>query len=119
MRNPRIRALIEAIEARYSGTRVVVERWGGGEDPDIRWRLWILDVPQDRVAAVEKFASRETTRLYGYGLVPYFAHAVGREDTRKHFAAVVGMPKGRRLVEESFPGYVPARTRRRRRARVA
>jgi hypothetical protein len=119
MRDPRIRSLIEAIEARYPGTRVVVQRWGGREDPDIRWWLWVLNVPEDRLTAVDRFASRRTTRIYGKRTVPFFTSIVSREQSLLQFAAVLAKPRGSRLVERMFEGFVPAPSRRRRRTRVA
>ncbi|HET6202225.1 MAG TPA: hypothetical protein VFI25_05415 [Planctomycetota bacterium] len=75
-------------------------------------------MPENRVAAVEKFLSRETTRRYGHRLVPFFANTVSCQETGRPFAAALGMPKGRRLVEDGFTGYLPATVRRRRRARA-
>ncbi|MCI0587412.1 MAG: hypothetical protein L0323_11285 [Planctomycetes bacterium] len=119
MRNPRIRALIEAIEKRYPATRVVVQPYGGAEDPDIHWWLWILDVPEEETLEVEGFADRRARRLYGSPHVPFFLGAVDPEQTLKHFAAVLGTPKSRRRIEHGAYGYVPAPTRKRRRSRVA
>ena len=119
IRNPRIRALIGAIEKRYPDTRVVVQPWGGAEDPDIRWWLWILNVPADGTVEAERFGDRRARRMYGRRPVPFFVSAVNREETARVFSAVLGMPKGRRMIESGPYGYVPAPAPRRRRARVA
>lgn len=93
MRNPRIRALIGAIEKRYPDTRVVVQPWGGREDPDIRWWLWVLDVPEEGLVEVEGFARRRARRLYGRPLVPLFVSAVSRERRGRRESAA---PRGPR-----------------------
>ncbi|MGH7152097.1 MAG: hypothetical protein ACREIU_15435 [Planctomycetota bacterium] len=119
MRNPRIRALIETVEKRYPGTRVVVQPWGGAEDPDIRRWLWVLNVPEACTLEVERFADRRARGMYGRRPVPFFVSSVNREETARVFSAVLAMPKGRRGIESGPFGYIPAPTRRRRRARVA
>ena len=118
MRNPRIRALIETIEKRYPETRVVVQPWGGAEDPDIDWWLWILDVPEDRTVEVEEFAHRRARRMYGRRSVPFVVSSVNCAETARVFSAVLAMPKGRRMIESGPYGYVPAPTGRRGSTRV-
>lgn len=80
-------ALLRAIEARYPGTRAVVDPFRDPEgDPVPRWWVWILYVRDDDLGPLDEFASRLSCDLYGPDPVPFYVHPVGRRRTRKFLA---------------------------------
>ena len=75
--------LIRTLKARYPGTRIEVEPSRSPDDPDIRWRVWILDAPEKDVQLVDHFATRLARELYEWHTPPFFVGAMGRRATRE------------------------------------
>ena len=89
MRDPRIPALVRAIEARFPGTRVEIDPF---RDPDgdrtHRWMLEVLFVREKDMGkeGVEDFAYRLASALYGGHLLPCYIEANGAKDSRRYLA---------------------------------
>lgn len=77
MSDPRIAAVIGAVESRYPGIRLEAEPWGTPEDPAIRWFLWILQFPEGRGAEIQAFALRRAHELFGEDPLPFFVAPAG------------------------------------------
>ena len=120
VRDRKIAEFIRVVESRYPRTRVVLEPWGSEEDPDLRWLVWILNVPPRRIVEVEEFTDRYTLDLYDLGRKPirFFAYAVSPENTAEYFPGLMTAPREWRLVVEEGEIHVLAPVRRARRRRA-
>jgi hypothetical protein len=87
MRDVRMAALIRAIEARYPGTRSLVERFVDPMgDPDIRWRIWILNIRDRDLGHLGQFAYHLAGELYGPDPLPFYISSVGWRNTKGFLA---------------------------------
>lgn len=88
MRGKRISALARAIEGRFPGTKVWVERYDPPDhDRGVKWFLWILNCPARKTPEVNRFAQRRADEIYGGGSIPMFISAASRTVTRRFFGA--------------------------------
>ena len=111
---------IRVVERRYPGSRVVLERFGCPDDPDVRWWLSVLNVPRKRIVECDEFMTRYTLKLHDYWKKPirFLADAVSPEETAKYFPDAMQAPRSHRLVlrQGEVHSMVPDRKNRRRRA---
>lgn len=78
--------LIRTVEARYPGTRIVIEPCGSPDDPDFRWWVWVLNAPEKEVPLVTQFATRLALELYDWHTPNFFVGAQSPRATRKFLA---------------------------------
>ncbi len=79
MRDRRLELVRRAIEARYPGTRTVVEPWSDPDgDPDIRCWLHVLDVRPDDMGPLRLFASQFALDLYRPDGKPFSLSIMGK-----------------------------------------
>ncbi len=112
-------ALIRAIEARYPGTRAFVERFADPMgDPDIRWRIWILDIRDRDLGLLGQFAYHLAGEHYGPDPLPFYVSSVGWRRTKRFLADRAARERRDRARRVARAGR-RARIAGRRRARVA
>ena len=87
MKNARMATLVRTLKARYPGTRIEVEPSLSPDDPDIRWRVWILNAREKDVPLMDHFAARLARELYGWHTPPFFVGAMGPRATREFLSA--------------------------------
>ena len=106
MNDERLRSLTREVESRFAGSRLEARACEDEEDPSIRWFLWILDVPEERLREVEDFAIGRALDLYGDGPLPFYVSAASPATTAKYFARLVAPapPEASRVRE---PGTEP------------
>lgn len=111
-------AVMRAIEARYPGTRAVVDPYGDPDgDPDIRWWVWVLDVRRKDMGHLERFASELALNLYGPDPKPFFLGSMGKSQSREYLAEKAakerrGIRRHRARPIHGSPARSPRRTRR-------
>lgn len=87
MRGRRFEALARAIERRFPGSRVVVDRYTPPDhDRGIRWFVRILNCPARLTPHAHEFAVRRAIEIWGGIGYPFFVGAYDRRVTREHFA---------------------------------
>ncbi|MGH7152254.1 MAG: hypothetical protein ACREIU_16225 [Planctomycetota bacterium] len=76
-------AVVQSIERRFPGTRVLVEPFvspDGGRD--IHWLLYVVDVPAAWRYRIKDFADRKGSDLYGgFHRIPFLLSVHTRRDT--------------------------------------
>lgn len=83
----RYRALARAIERRFPGTRVVVDRYTPPDrDHGIRWFVRILNCPARLSPHAADFAHRRAFQLWGGMGYPFFVDPYTPRDTRRYLA---------------------------------
>ena len=99
MRNKRLARVVRAVERRFPGTKVVVERWESPDaDVDVKWWLSILNCPARSLAEADDFATRLSMRLYGWKPAPWCVSSLSPRNTRKSYSDRIGAgshPKSR------------------------
>ena len=97
MRDVRLKAVARAIEARYPGSRVVIEPWEDFEAPVIQWWFSILDVAPRHLVEAGRFAHEVGERLYGgWERCPFYAGAMDRRSSRKFLEEKQALAAARR-----------------------
>ncbi len=87
MNDVRLAAVMMAVEARYPGTRCVVEPWTDPDgDPDTRWWLCVLNVRPKDAGPLHDIAIRIALDLYGPDPLPFTMSVEGRRNTRLFLA---------------------------------
>lgn len=99
-----MRTVIRTIEARFPGSRVIVEPFGVPEDPEIRWILRVLNVREKDTPLVLDFGIDLAIDLYGKMPIPFSLSPMGPRGTarflslrrRAEDAEKIGRPPGQR-----------------------
>ena len=86
MRDGRIATLVRTVEARFPGTKAVVDAYRSPDDPEIRWWIRILHAPRGKEHLVSTFANRLALDLYNWREPPFFVGAEGPRRTREYLA---------------------------------
>src|SRR5437867_544220 len=77
-------AVIRAIEARYPGTRGVVDRWTHPEgDKELRWWVTVLNVRARDLGPLREFATQLAVDLYGPDPKPFVLSSTGKREARR------------------------------------
>ena len=84
MNDRRIAILARTVEARFPGTKVVVDPYGSPDDEEIRWWISILHTPRGKEVLVDKFAIGLAFDLYNQRSFPFFVGAEGPRGTREY-----------------------------------
>jgi len=92
VRDPRMDSVLRAVQARYPGKRVAVERYESPDDPLIRWWIYVLDVPEDELGPVGLDLVGVARREYGRRPVPFFIGPADPERTEELLAGKYGPP---------------------------
>lgn len=85
MRNKRLARVVRAVERRFPGTKVVVERWDYPEI-EVKWWISILNCPVSRLAEADAFATRLSMKLYDWKPCPWGISSVSPRTTREYFS---------------------------------
>ena len=82
----RIAILVRTVEARFPGTKAVVDPYGSPDDEEIRWWIRILHARRAEEPIVNHFANRLAIDLYDGHVPPFFVGAEGARGTREYLA---------------------------------
>ncbi len=85
MTDVRFRELISRLTAAYPEVRHALRPYGHEDLPGVEGFLYVLNVPDERLAEVEDFAIGTAMDLWGEEVVPFLVSAVGPENTRLCF----------------------------------
>jgi hypothetical protein len=96
MRKRRIWRLARAVEARYPGARVVVERWGDPEDPAVHWFLEVLNVRGRDKSLVWDLVETLAEKRFGMEL-PFCFGVSNLRETREYLASRMERRRARRI----------------------
>jgi len=87
VKDVRLAAVMKGVEARYPGTRCVLEPWTDPDgDPDIIWWLYVLNVRPKDSGPLHEFATRVALDLYGPDPKPFIMSVEGSRNTRLYLA---------------------------------
>ncbi len=87
-------AVIQAIRAKYPGTRVVVEPYGDPDgDRSIRWWLQVMNVNPSEMGPLQRFAGRLADDLYAPAPRPFFMGMLTRRQTTTYLARRAAMAR--------------------------
>ena len=90
MKDVRMAAVLKAIEARYPGTRCVVEPWTDPDgDTDVKWWVYVLNARLKDLETLHDFAVQLAIDLYGPDLKPFTMSVEGPRNTRLYLARKV------------------------------
>lgn len=103
MKDARIVTLIRTVEARFPGTKVVVDPYGCPDDEEIRWWVSILHAPRGKEPLVNQFAIRLALDLYHWRGLPFIVGAKGPRGTREYLARKRTEAAGRRNARSARP----------------
>ncbi|HEU5393406.1 MAG TPA: hypothetical protein VFV36_01260 [Candidatus Methylomirabilis sp.] len=87
MNDVRLAAVIRAVEAKYRGTRCIVEPWTDPDgDPDIRCQVHVLNVRPAEAGPLRLFATRLALDLFAPGPKPFFLSILDRKTSASFLA---------------------------------
>ena len=86
MNDRRIAILVRTVEARFPGTKAVVDPYGSPDDEEIRWWIRILHARRAEEPIVNHFANCLARDLYDGHVPPFFVGAEGPRGTREYLA---------------------------------
>ena len=87
MNDDRLAAVTRAVEAKYRGTRCIVEPWTDPDgDPDIRCQVHVLNVRPAEAGPLRLFATRLALDLFAPGPKPFFLSILDRRGSASFLA---------------------------------
>ncbi|HET6202900.1 MAG TPA: hypothetical protein VFI25_08875 [Planctomycetota bacterium] len=112
MRDVRLTALVQVLESRWRGSRVVVEPYRRAGDPTVRSWVHILGLGERATRNARAFAWTLAEKLYGTDPLPFFLAPAPPDRLRALLARL-----GRSKSAQGSPGRTPARRGSRHRSR--
>lgn len=83
-----IAKLSRAIVEKYPFVRIHTTAFDVEEYLSINTFIWLLNIPSDKIVAVEDYAHDVACKLYGDDPIPFCISAVSEHNTKKYFGEI-------------------------------